>query len=82
MYGELVNHIMKIMDYLLSSQKNARKEMSKMGGQILESFSETKIKEGQKTLVAAVKDIRNGVKPAELKKKYSAETIRMAKTIA
>ena len=53
-----------------------------MGGKILESFSEKKIREGEKGIVSAVKDIRNGLKPAELKKKYSPETIRLAKTIS
>lgn len=61
-----------------------------MGGQVLELYSE-KVKRiaekegkrnGQIKLTEAVKDIRNGIKPAELKKKYDAETIKLAKSIA
>jgi len=53
-----------------------------MGGKILESYTEKTERKAKKEMVAAVKDIRDGVKPAELKKKYSAETIKLAKTIA
>ncbi|MBR6316453.1 MAG: hypothetical protein IKR58_05580 [Lachnospiraceae bacterium] len=72
---------MKIMDYMLRSQKKARKEMSKMGGKILESYTERTEKNAQKKIVEAVKDIRKGLNSAELKKKYSADTIRLAKSI-
>ncbi len=40
--------------------------MSTIGGKILESFSEKKIKEGSKLVYSAVKDIKNGVKSSEL----------------
>ncbi len=73
---------MDIMDYMLHSQKYARKEMSKMGGKVLETYTEKTFKAGGKSVVAAVNDIRKGVKLAELKKKYSSDTIKMAKTIA
>ncbi len=53
-----------------------------MGGKILESFTEKAEKNGAKKVVSAVKDIRNGIKTEDLKKKYSAETIKLAKTIA
>ena len=56
--------------------------MNNMGGKILESFSEKERRAGEKGIVSAVKDIRNGVKTSELKKKYSEETIKRAKTIA
>ena len=81
LYDDLVGYIMEIMDYMLQSQKNARKEMSTMGGKILESFSEKKIKEGSKLVYSAVKDIKNGVKSSELKSKYPADVIKMAKNI-
>ena len=77
-----VNLSFMIMDYMLRSQKKARKEMDNMGGKILESYTEKTERKAKKEMVAAVKDIRDGVKPAELKKKYSAETIKLAKTIA
>ena len=77
-----MGYILEIMDYMLRSQKKARKEMDNMGGKILESYTEKAEKKGAQKVVAAVKDIRDGVKPAELKKKYSAETIKLAKTIA
>ena len=50
-----------------------------MGGKILESFSEKERKKGKKELSAAIKDIASGMKSADLKKKYSAETIKEAK---
>lgn len=81
LYADLVAYIMKIMDYMLRSQKKARKEMSKMGGKILESYTERTEKNAQKKIVEAVKDIRKGLNSAELKKKYSADTIRLAKSI-
>ena len=81
LYDDLVGYIMEIMDYMLRSQSKARKEMNKMGGKILESFSEKKIKEGSKLVYAAAKDIKNGVKSSELKIKYPAEVIKMAKNI-
>ena len=52
-----------------------------MGGDILPSYTEKVIKKAQKELISAVKDIRNGTKPSELKKKYSAETIKWANKI-
>ena len=82
LYGDLVGYILEIADYMLRTQQDARKEMSKMGGKILESFTEKTERNGQKKLADAVKDIRKGVKPEELKKKYSADTIKMAKSIA
>ena len=82
LYGDLVGCIMEIMDYMLRSQKNARKEMSKMGGKILETYTEKTFKAGGKNVVAAVNDIRSGMKPAELKKKYTADILKMAKSIA
>ena len=82
LYGDLLGYILEIMDYMLRSQKKARKEMDNMGGKILESYTEKTERKAKKEMVAAVKDIRDGVKPAELKKKYSAETIKLAKTIA
>ena len=86
LYTDLVGLIIDISDYILRDQVKARKEMNKMGGQILELHSE-KVKriakeEGQKELAEAIKDVRNGLKPADLKKKYSSETIKLAKTIA
>ncbi|MBR1470927.1 MAG: hypothetical protein IJ600_04710, partial [Lachnospiraceae bacterium] len=86
LYTDLVGLIIDISDYILRDQAKARKEMNKMGGQILELHSE-KVKriakeEGQKELAEAIKDVRNGLKPADLKKKYSSETIKLAKTIA
>ena len=90
MYSDLLALIIRISDYMLRQQKKARKEMNKMGGQVLELYSE-KVKRiaekegkrnGQIKLTEAVKDIRNGIKPAELKKKYDAETIKLAKSIA
>ena len=82
LYGDLIGYILEIMDYMLRSQKKARKEMSKMGGQILKSYTEKTFKAGEKNVVSAVNDIRKGVKPAELKKKYSADTLKLARTIA
>ncbi len=82
LYNDLVGCIMEIMDYVLRSHKNARKEMNEMGGKVLETYTEKTFKAGGKSVVSAVNDIRNGMKPAELKKKYSADTIKMAKTIA
>lgn len=82
LYNDLVLYIMEIMDYMLRSQKKARKEMSKMGGKILESHTEKAMKQGEKNLASAVKDIREGLTATELKKKYSADTIKLAKTIA
>lgn len=79
LYGDLMGYIMQILDYLLKSQKKARKEMNNMGGKILESFSEKERKKGKKELSAAIKDIASGMKSADLKKKYSAETIKEAK---
>lgn len=79
LYPDLVGYILNIIDYMLRTKKNARKEMSEMGGKILETFSEKKAREGKKELTAAMKDIVNGVKPAELRKKYNSETIKMAK---
>nr|MCR5129521.1 hypothetical protein [Lachnospiraceae bacterium] len=32
LYGDLMGYIMQILDYLLKSQKKARKEMNNMGG--------------------------------------------------
>lgn len=49
-----------------------------MNGKILPSLEETIQKRVRKELVSAVKDIRNGVKLEELKKKYSDETIMSA----
>ena len=82
LYNDLVCYIMEIMDYMLRSQKNARKEMSKMGGKILDTFEEKTRKESSKMIYSAVKDIKNGVKSAELKSKYPADIIKMAKAIA
>ena len=86
LYNDLVGCIMEIMDYVLRTHKNARKEMNEMGGKVLETYTEKTlkrgIKEGQKNLASAVNDIRNGIQPAELRKKYSADTIKLAKTIA
>ena len=86
LYTDLFGLIIDISDYILRDQAKARKEMNKMGGQILELHSE-KVKriakeEGQKELAEAIKDVRNGLKPADLKKKYSSETIKLAKPIA
>ncbi len=53
-----------------------------MGGKILESFTEKTERKAKKEMVSAVKDIRKGVKTEDLNKKYSAETIKLAKTIA
>jgi len=50
LYNDLVCYIMDIMDYMLRSQKKARKEMSKMSGKILESFSERERKKAQRNL--------------------------------
>lgn len=66
---------------MLRSQKKAREEMRKMGGKVLELYSEKKLKEGEKNLASAIKDVRSGMKPAELKKKYNADTIKLAKAI-
>ena len=82
LYNDLIGYIMQIMNYMLRSQKNARKEMNLMGGKILESYTEKTEKRTRKELINAVNDIRNGLSSAELKKKYSTETIRAAKTIA
>ncbi len=81
MYGNLIGCILEIMDYMLRSQKKAREEMRKMGGKVLELYSEKKLKEGEKNLASAIKDVRSGMKPAELKKKYNADTIKLAKAI-
>ena len=81
-YSDLVGCIMEIMDYVLRSHKNARKEMNEMGGKVLETYTEKTLKKGARNLASAVKDIRNGVKVAELKEKYDADTIKLAKTIA
>lgn len=64
---------------MLRTQENARKEMNKMGGKILESYTEKTRRNSQKELANAVRDISSGVEPAELKKKYDAETIKNAK---
>ena len=82
LYGDLMGYIQEILNYLLRTQKQARKEMSEMGGKILESFTEKTERKAKKEMVSAVKDIRKGVKTEDLKKKYSAETIKLAKTIA
>ena len=82
MYNDLVGYIMEIMDYMLRSQKNARKEMGKMGGKILESYTEKTEKRARKEMLEAVKDIKNGMNSASLKKKYSSETIKIAKAIS
>ena len=81
LYSDLVGCVMEIMDYMLRSQKNARKEMSKMGGKVLETFSEKKIKEGSRMVYSAAKDIKSGMKSADLKNKYPTEVIKMAKSI-
>jgi len=73
---------MEIMDYVLRTHKNARKEMNEMGGKVLETYTEKTEKRARKEIHAAAKDIRNGLSSVELKKKYSAETIRVAKSIA
>ena len=52
-----------------------------MGGKVLETYTEKTLKKGARNLASAVKDIRNGVKTAELKEKYDADTIKLAKTI-
>ena len=82
LYNDLVGYILKIMDYMLRSQNKARKEMSKMGGKILESYTEKTEKRIRREMANAVKDIRKGLTAEELKKKYSAETLKVAKTIA
>ena len=53
-----------------------------MGGKVLETYTEKTERRTRKEMADAVKDIRKGLSSAELKKKYSAETIRVAKTIA
>ena len=50
-----------------------------MGGKILETVTQKSFREGGKAVSSAVKDIVNGVKTAELKKKYDSETIKLAK---
>ena len=50
-----------------------------MGGKILETYTEKTEKRTRKELVNAVNDIRNGLSSAELKKKYSTETIKAPK---
>ena len=79
--GNLIGCMLKIMDYMSRTQKKAREGMRQMGGKVLELYSEKKLREGKKEIVSAVKDIRNGLKPAELKGKYSSETIKMARSI-
>ena len=49
-----------------------------MNGRILPSFSEKVIKKTQRDIVKAVLDIRKGVEPAELMKKYSACIVEAA----
>ena len=82
LYSDLVGYIMEIMEYMLGSQKNARKEMNKMGGQILESYTEKTRKKSERNLASAIRDVRKGKKPAELKEKYSSDTIKLAKSLA
>ena len=82
LYNDLVGCIMEIMDYVLRTHKNARKEINEMGGKVLETYTEKTEKRARKEIHAAAKDIRNGLSSVELKKKYSAETIRVAKSIA
>ena len=45
LYNDLVGCIMEIMDYVLRSHKNARKEMNDMGGKVLETYTEKLKKE-------------------------------------
>ena len=52
-----------------------------MDGRILDTFEEKTRKECLKMMYSAVKDIKNGVKSAELKSKYPADIIKMAKSI-
>ena len=79
LYTNLIGLIVKISDYMLREQKNTRKEMNKMGGQVLELYTDKVEKKVEKRLAEAIKDIANGVKSSELKKKYSADTIKIAK---
>lgn len=79
LYTNLIGLIVKISDYMLREQKNTRKEMNKMGGQVLELYTDKVEKKVEKRLAEAIKDIANGVKSSELKKKYSADTIKTAK---
>ena len=79
LYTNLIGLIVKISDYMLREQKNTRKEMNKMGGQVLELYTDKVEKKAEKRLAEAIKDIANGVKSSELKKKYSADTIKTAK---
>lgn len=82
LYTNLIGLIVEISDYMLRKQKNIRKEMNKMGGQLLELHTDKVKRQAKKELADAIKDIRNEVKPAELKKKYPADTIKLAKSIA
>ena len=50
-----------------------------MGGKILESYTEKTERRTRREMTNAVKDIAGGMKMSELKKKYSAETIKSAK---
>jgi len=50
-----------------------------MGGKILESFTEKTERNGKLKVANAVKDIGKGINSAELKKKYDAETIKIAR---
>ena len=43
--NDLVGCIMEIMDYVLRTHKNARKEMNEMGGKVLETYTEKLKKE-------------------------------------
>lgn len=79
LYSDLVGYILEIVDYMLRTQENARKEMNKMGGKILESFTEKTERNGKLKVANAVKDIGKGINSAELKKKYDAETIKIAR---
>ena len=53
-----------------------------MGGRILDTFEEKTRKECFKMLYSAVKEIKSGIKSAELKNKYPADIIKTAKAIA
>ena len=79
--GNLIGCMLKIMDYMLRTQKKAREGMRQMGGKVLELYSEKTEKRARREMANCIKDIRNGVKSAELKKKYNADTIKLAKAI-
>ena len=52
-----------------------------MGGKILESYTEKTEKRARKEMADCIKDVRNGMTSSELKKKYTSDTIRLAKAI-